>query len=58
MNEKKEEILQKRPFWEHLTKIQKELLLREARIVRYQAGNSIYSSVRAVSYTHLTLPTT
>lgn len=46
MNEKKEEILQKRPFWEHLTKIQKELLLREARIVRYQAGNSIYSSVR------------
>ena len=40
MNEKKEEILQKRPFWEHLTKIQKELLLREARIVRYQAGDS------------------
>ena len=46
MNEKKEEILRKKSFWEHLTEIQKELLLRESRIVRYQAGDSIYSSVR------------
>ena len=29
-----------------MTEIQKELLLRESRIVRYQAGDSIYSSVR------------
>ena len=43
MNEKKEEILRKKSFWEHLTEIQKELLLRESRIVRYQAGDSIYS---------------
>lgn len=46
MNKKKEEILQKKTFWEHLTEIQKELLVRESRIVRYRAGDSIYSSGR------------
>ena len=46
MNEKIENILKQQEFWEKLTEEQQKTVLKESRVVSYEAGEIVYSGAR------------
>lgn len=41
-----EEVLAQQSFWEHLSSVERETLIKESKIIHYEAGYNVYSSIR------------
>ena len=52
MNEKIENILKQQEFWEKLTEEQQKTVLKESRVVSYEAGEIVYSGARECLGSH------